>query len=123
MRLTWKPSQSPTDVARNIETLFLVTKRKQLDEAIEKLLPQITDWMKANAPWEDRTGDARASLEAVISNRAKVFLVLWFTYGPDIDYAVYLENMQAGRFSILSKTMDYWQYKIFDTFKKVYGAS
>jgi hypothetical protein len=122
LRMQWKPGHGPVEAAKNLEKYFLIEKKAELEAALLAMLPEITAWMKENAPWEDRTGKARESLRAEFSRRAKVYVVLHFRYGDNIDYATYLENMQAGRFSILPKTMDYWQPRIFDAIKRVMGA-
>src|ERR1700752_692723 len=57
--------------------------------------------MKAKAPWIDRTGNAREGLFAdshieTIGALTRYSLV----FGHTVDYGIYLETMQNGRFQI-----------------------
>lgn len=70
--------------------------------------------MKENAPWTDRTGAARDALDAHAS-RTGDFIRVELFYNNLIgdprnirerDYSVYLETMQAGRFSIINPTIE-----------------
>lgn len=81
-------------------------------EMLRQRAPEITAWMKANAPWTDRTGNARRSLiaEAMAAVGQKV-LALELRYGPrggEVEYAKYLEYSHAGRYSIIAPAIDYW---------------
>lgn len=58
---------------------------------------------KANAPWEDITGNARAGLRArAINEDGVVSLILEHT----VEYGFWLEVLQNGRFAILQRTME-----------------
>lgn len=65
-------------------------------------------WMKANAPWTDRTGAARAGLHVDVTQAPAVLAELTFSHGEDIDYAVWLELAHSGSFGIISRSVDYW---------------
>lgn len=59
---------------------------------------RLESWMRANAPWEDRTGEARRQLDAFTTpSAAKV----WLTVAHGVEYGVYLETLHQGRFAIL----------------------
>ena len=58
---------------------------------------------KANAPWEDQTGEARAGLEAKASNDdGLISLYLYHT----VDYGLWLEVIQNGRFATILPTLE-----------------
>ncbi len=58
----------------------------------------ITGWMGTNAPWQDRTGDARRNLHAwVVPTTAGAILYV----GHGVSYGVFLELGHQGRFAIL----------------------
>lgn len=84
---------------------------QSINEAVYQLMlfraPQISSWMRLNASWQDRTGNARQSLYAEVE-RALFEITVWIAYGAAIDYAVYLEFAHAGKYSILSPALDYW---------------
>lgn len=68
---------------------------------------EITAWMKAEAVWKDRTGNARRSLNVQIIEEGFI-VALVMAYTIPIFYSRYLETMQQGRFSILSPALDHW---------------
>ena len=78
-------------------------------EVLEKRKDEITAFLKANAPWTDRTGNARASLQArVVPGKLGTDARLIMTYGSDIFYWVFLEFSNAGAYSILPHAVDVW---------------
>lgn len=73
---------------------------------IEKYTPQIEEWMKENAKWDDHTYNARSGLSAepiLTDTGASIKL----SYGG-VAYGVYLEMSNSGRFAIIGPAMDYW---------------
>lgn len=58
---------------------------------------------KRNAPWKDRTGEARRRLHARVErlNTGAARVVL----GHGVDYGIWLEIKQAGRWGIVVKTL------------------
>src|SRR5688500_10891929 len=57
-------------------------------------------WMKANAPWQDRTGAARAGLTATVEGNA-------VTLAHGVDYGLWLEIANQGRFAIIAPAIDF----------------
>lgn len=76
-----------------------------IQRVAEQMISRIRDWMKANAKWKDRTGDARRTLNAWAVNMSYGALVV-LSHG--VPYGIYLETMQAGRFAILKPALNYW---------------
>lgn len=71
--------------------------------------PQVEAWMKHNASWTDRTGNARQSLQTqVYESPDRSQVVLELRYGNSIFYHVFLELNNAGRYAIITPTVDYW---------------
>lgn len=70
---------------------------------------EIEAWMKANAPWTDRTGNLRRSLYAEVLELAQE-IVLGFDYG--LDYGVYLEFSNQGRFAVIAPALDHFGPRI-----------
>lgn len=66
--------------------------------------------MKENAPWTDRTGDARRGLMAYVEEDESPYAigVIRLTYSDDIDYGVWLEFAYQGRWGIIAPALDYW---------------
>ena len=62
---------------------------------------------RRNAPWEDRTGNARSGLFADVERsgsgrRGSVRVVL----GHTMDYGVFLELSHGGRYAIVMRTLE-----------------
>lgn len=73
--------------------------------------PEIEAWMKTNATWTDRTGQARQTLhtevELLIGEAA-----LHLMHGK--EYGMWLELKNQGAFAIVLPALDYWAPKIWD---------
>ena len=72
---------------------------------LQSYAPSIETWMKANAPWTDRTANARQSLYANV----ELLLdggVLIFDHG--VTYGVFLEYANQGRFAIIAPALDHF---------------
>lgn len=65
-------------------------------------------WMKDNAPWQDRTGAARAGLHVQVKESPGVLAELIFSHGENVPYAIWLEVANQGRFGIISKAIDHY---------------
>jgi len=57
---------------------------------------------KADAPWDDATGQAREQLHAEFGETANG---LRFTLAHGVAYGIYLENSHGSRYAILGPTM------------------
>lgn len=68
--------------------------------------PQIESWMKANASWTDRTGNARQTLSAEVEDVSLDMVKIVLAHG--VEYGVWLEIAHAGAYSILGPAIDYW---------------
>lgn len=60
-------------------------------EVGDRLGAMIEDYMKANAPWQDRTGDARKGLKATVVHDATA-TTIWAGYSHETPYGFFLEN-------------------------------
>lgn len=89
-------------------------------QAFEDAATQVADTARSNAIWEDQTGDARAGIEAQASiDNGDVVLTLYHT----VDYGLWLEVIQNGRFGIIMKTLEEQSPRILqDTADKVAAA-
>lgn len=64
---------------------------------------KIKAYAKENAPWEDRTTDAREGLDTdVVPSGDEISIFLFHT----VEYGVYLENANGGNFAIIIPTME-----------------
>jgi hypothetical protein len=84
--------------------------KEQARVIIEDWAVEVTAWMKQNAPWTDRTTNARTSLGVITSFKEHIIEVV-LTGG--VFYMKYLELFFKGldghpRFAILKPAMDLW---------------
>ena len=68
--------------------------------------PEIENWMKSNAPWTDRTGNARQSLYTEVNQVVSSMVELVLSHG--VSYGVYLELCNAGRYAIIDPAIDHF---------------
>lgn len=64
---------------------------------------EIETWMKENARWRDRTGEARHTLYAEVQQLSRSIVI---AIGHGVSYGFWLETIQSGRFSILRPALD-----------------
>lgn len=76
---------------------------------------QMENFAKSNAPWQDRTGDARRSIQKKdLSNQD--YILFYLIIG--VSYGLYLELANQGKFQILRPTMTVFEPQL----KKHLGA-
>lgn len=76
---------------------------KEAEELMLEVAASSLDYAKQNAPWQDRTGDARAGLDvAVQSDGDNIIMQLFHT----VDYGLWLEVIQSGQFAIILPTLE-----------------
>lgn len=76
-------------------------------EACEKVLqyfqPIFETYAKQQAPWTDRTSNARQSLHAEVQQLSKDAVALYLAHG--MQYGIYLETRWSGRYAIIWPTI------------------
>jgi hypothetical protein len=61
-------------------------------------------YMKMNRPWTDRTGKAKATLNAKVSQPQSKILRITLAHG--VDYGIWLELAHESRFAIIKPTVN-----------------
>lgn len=61
------------------------------------------NYAKQNAPWTDRTGDARERLHATVEETGPIGTIV-LSHG--VDYGIWLEVANQGRYSIIPETIE-----------------
>lgn len=91
---------------------FAITANVAVQASARALAADIRDYMRDNAPWEDRTGDARAQLETQVHYKGfRTDIVLM----SNSDHGIWLEIRWNGLYAIIVPTMehfsgrDFWQ--------------
>jgi len=74
---------------------------------------------KANAPWTDRTGDARKLLKGEVIDDGETLGVRLL---HRVEYGKHLETANDGRYAILKPTIEALRSGFFDTARKFFGG-
>lgn len=64
--------------------------------------PQIESYMKSNAPWTDRSGNARNGLKAKVVVRSKTVAIVLY---HSVPYGIWLEVRWGGKYAIIQDAM------------------
>lgn len=78
--------------------------------------PKVENHAKLNAPWTDRTSNARNGLAARSGSTGKT---RWIVLFHQVPYGIYLETMQSGKYAIIMPTIDEFGPKVMDTFQGI----
>lgn len=99
---------APTDVfpqaARNYTQTIIASGRRVSHSRAQ----EAEQWLKDNAPWQDRTGDARRGLSVTVNEAPSVLAELVFSHDPALDYTIWLEVANGGKYAIIARAIDYW---------------
>lgn len=85
--LRWT-AQDPATMARAIEFAEIKLARS-VDQQMSSLAGEGRAWMQANAPWNDRTGNARRGLTGEYSSEGTTYRV---TFAHTVKYGKFLEK-------------------------------
>lgn len=90
---------------------FEMKMRQGIMEFAEDFAREIEEYARANAPWEDRTGDARAGLTAEAQEtNSSTTITLYHT----VEYGVWLEIRWSGKYAIVLPTLEKMGPKLFN---------
>jgi hypothetical protein len=114
VKLTW--AQTPTDAYVGLVTDYQAKIEMAVYQILSLYAPQIEVWLKANAPWTDRTGHARAALFADVEYVGQNLVI---AFGHGVSYGVFLETINAGKFSVLGPATDIWMPVVWQAVKRL----
>jgi hypothetical protein len=83
----------------------------------DRWAPEIQNWMKENAPWTDRTGNARQGLYTEVQDVANVMVSIILSHG--VDYGLFLEVSNQGRYAIINPAIDHFGPKVWADVKRI----
>ncbi len=105
---------NPEDVFKDLVDQFGTELRAGIYAILKRYEPEIEAWLKANAPWTDQTGNLRQSLWADVQVLTHNIMIQ-FDYG--LDYGVFLEFKNAGKFAVITPAYDLFAPRIFADIK------
>lgn len=104
-----------SEVTNNMKKLLEKAKVNCLN-IMEFTVSDAEGYAKQNAPWHDRTGNARKSIaHASYADDTKVVGAV----GIGVYYGLFLELCNQGKYRILRPTLDIYRYKLMDNMKGV----
>lgn len=72
---------------------------------MERSGDQAVAYMKVNAPWTDRTGNARSSLGSTVFRQGSRWVLNLFGLA---SYQIYLEKSNGSKYAIIGPTILLW---------------
>ena len=98
--------QGLEEVADNMENYGLrFSASGSLKDAVERLKDDMVSYAQANAPWTDRTGNARKELQGVVVWNDNTHFTIFLGHGKEIYYGIWLEVRWGGRYAIILPTI------------------
>ena len=104
MGITW--NISPARLFEWLGALRAAQVERQVQRVATRNARKIEEWMKANAPWTDRTGASRAGLTAEVVDVTGQAALVVLRHG--VEWGVFLETMQGGSYAIIGPALDTW---------------
>ena len=87
-------------------------------EAVVKFAERLQQYARENAPWEDRTTDARQGLTASVDQSDDN---IELTLAHTVDYGIWLEIRWGGRYAIIIPTIEQLGPDIYDEMQGMCG--
>lgn len=116
-RIIW--NIPPQDYFARLFDNYTQAVRRAVIAIMTKRAAEIEAWMKVNAIWIDRTGNARQTLWA---EPFVELATIGVVFGHGMEYGwKYLEFIKAGKYSIIMPALDHWTPIIIDDMKKLMG--
>jgi hypothetical protein len=109
MSLQW--DIEPDQMADQLFDNYVRIIRDNVHQIVLSYAPRIEAWMKKNAVWTDRTGNARQGLWSDAERLADEIVLLM---GHGVEYGIYLETISAGKWAIITPALDYFLPKILE---------
>lgn len=102
MPFTWEVT--PSTAFEALTDAYIESIRAGVRTLAHRYAAEIENYMKANAPWTDRTSNARQTLTATVEDISMDMVQITLAHG--VEYGIYLELAHAGVWGIISPTID-----------------
>lgn len=91
---------------------------RAVDTVLQYMAPKIESYAKINAPWTDRTGNARQGLAARAGREGRAHYVALFHQVP---YGIFLEVRWSGRYAIIMPTLELFEPQVIEQLNGLLG--
>lgn len=95
----------PTRMAQNV-TAYGDKVQVAIRALAEFIATKLQNEARQNAPWTDRTGNARSGLFGVVDDAAKDLVTIYLSHGHTIFYGMFLELSNGGKYAIIEPTIE-----------------
>jgi len=120
-------AKDSTDFHFELNMAPLLRGVQQLDERTDRGVAGVVEYwdsrieayMKVNAPWTDRTGNARSGLFAKAGHQKGQRH--WIDLGHRVPYGIWLEIRFGGRYAIVLPSLILFGPKIMGTLNKLFA--
>lgn len=102
MSFSWQVT--PTEAFVDPTAQYILAILRGVQAIANRYAPEIEAWMKINASWTDRTGNARQTLSAVVNDIALDMVQIILAHG--MSYGIFLELANAGNYAIIGPALD-----------------
>ena len=96
----------PEQAMNELTQAYVAAIHRGVYRIAQRYAPEIENWMKSNAPWTDRTANARQTLYTEVRQVVESMVELVLSHG--VEYGVYLELNNAGKYAIIDPAIDHW---------------
>jgi hypothetical protein len=117
MGVTW--TKTPEDAWGELATAYASEIHKGVYAICQYYAAQAANWMKANAPWTDRTSNARQALYTEVEQVVNQMVALILSHG--VEYGIFLETLNAGRYAIIGPALDHFAVLIWRDVRQMLG--
>lgn len=102
--ITW--SVTPEQAFGELTNAYIAAIRRGVRAIAQRRAPEIENWMKSNATWTDRTGNARQTLNTEVEQVTADMVQIVLAHG--VEYGIYLELAHGGTYAIIAPALDHW---------------
>lgn len=89
---------------------------KAANIAAQSMAPEVENYMKINAPWDDQTGNARNGLAArAYRDNDEIGIVLYH----QVPYGIWLETRFGGKYAIIEPTIQAMSPVVMARFERI----
>lgn len=107
MGLVW--FTPPTKALPELMDAYELKVKQAVKALCLRYAPDIENWLKANGPWQDRTGNARQGLYAEVEELVNAVVI---HLGHSVPYGIHLELGHAGRFAVIGPAVEHFAPQI-----------
>jgi hypothetical protein len=104
--MSFRWSTPPRTAWGDLSAAYVLAIRNGVRAIAQRRAPEIEAWMKENAPWTDRTGNARQTLSAEVEDATLDMVSILLAGG--VEYQIFLELAHGGNWAIIAPAVDYW---------------